>query len=59
MKTVTRTVLIADEGMLLTDGKTFCKEAYLGEGADASVWREVAKKEYDAIQAENEEINAD
>ena len=45
MKTVTRTVLIADEGMVLTDGKTVCTEAYLAEGADASKWREVPKNE--------------
>ena len=41
MKTVTRTVLIADEGMILTDGEKFGKTVYLGEGADASTWREV------------------
>ncbi len=41
MKTVTRTVLIAEEGKLLTNGSTYCKEVYLGEGADASAWREV------------------
>lgn len=45
MKTVTRTVLIADEGMVLTDGKTVCTVAYLAEGADASVWREVDEVE--------------
>ena len=41
MKTVTRTVLIAEEGKLLTNGSTYCREVYLGEGADASVWHEV------------------
>ena len=45
MKTVTRTVLIADDGMVLTDGETYCKEAYLGVDADASVWREVSASE--------------
>lgn len=41
MKTVTRTVLIADEGMILTDGEKFGKTVYLGESADASEWHEV------------------
>lgn len=45
MKTVTRTVLIAEEGMVLTDGKTYCKEAYLAEGADSSVWQEVPQEQ--------------
>lgn len=46
MKTVTRTVLYADEGMALTkDGVNFCKAAYLAEGADASPWREVPEEE--------------
>lgn len=41
MKTVVRTVLIADEGMVLTDGVSFGSEVYLAEGADASEWREI------------------
>ena len=44
MKTVTRTVLIADEGMVLTNGERVGKEVFLAEGADASVWREVSEK---------------
>ena len=45
MKTVTRTVLIADEGMVLTNGERVGKEVFLAEGADASVWREVSAEE--------------
>lgn len=45
MKTVTRTVLIADEGMILTDGENFGKTVYLGEGADASEWHEVPESD--------------
>ena len=57
MKTVTRTVLYADEGMVLTNGTTFCKAAYLAEGADASLWREVPKEEKEAIsESEGEEF---
>ena len=40
-ETITRTVLTADDGKVLTDGKSFGKKVYLAEGADASVWREV------------------
>ena len=54
MKTVTRTVLYADEGMVLTNGTTFCKAAYLAEGADASLWREVPKEEVKEELAESE-----
>lgn len=54
MKTVTRTVLIADEGMVLTDGEHYGKSVYLAEGADASVWHEVSE---DTILAENENNN--
>ncbi len=48
MKTVTRTVLIADEGKVLTDGKSFGKRVYLEVGADASVWQEVSETESEA-----------
>ena len=53
MKTVTRTVLIADEGMMLTDGKSYGKEAYLSEGADTSAWHEISEAEYEARAAED------
>ena len=45
MKTVTRTVLIADDSMILTNGENYGKEVYLGEGADASMWHEVPEGE--------------
>ncbi len=56
MKTVTRTVLVADEGMMLTNGETYGKEAYLNVGADASKWREITEEEYNAKMAESEVI---
>lgn len=47
-----RQVLCADDGMLLTDGETYCRAVYLAVGADAAHWREVpedaAPKEDDA-----------
>ena len=37
----TRQFLCADDGMLLTNGETFCRAVYLAVGADAAAWREV------------------
>ena len=45
MKTITRTVLVADDGKVLTNGNVYGKEIYLAEGADASAWREVPEAE--------------
>ena len=56
MKTVTRTVLVADEGMVLTNGEHYGKSVYLAEGADASAWREVSEAEYNAVMAESEGV---
>ena len=41
----TRITLYAEEDMVLTDGKTYCKEVNLAVGADASLWREILKSE--------------
>ena len=38
-------VLYADEGMVLTNGTAYGKAVYLGEGADASEWREIRESE--------------
>lgn len=59
MKTVTRTVLIADEGMILTDGIHYGTEVYLDVDGNPQEWQEITEEEYNAIQAENEAINAD
>lgn len=41
----TRQVLCADDGMLLTDGETYCRAIYLAVDADATRWREVPESE--------------
>ena len=41
----TRSILYADEGFVLTDGKAYGKIVYLAEGEDGSAWREVAESE--------------
>ncbi|MBQ8836654.1 MAG: hypothetical protein IJ002_04000 [Clostridia bacterium] len=50
-----RNVLIADEGMVLTDGENYGRVIYLAEDADAGAYREITQAEYDAIMAESEE----
>ena len=52
--TITTTVLIADEGMVLTNGKDYGRKIYLGEGVNASAYREITQAEYDAIMADSE-----
>ena len=47
----TRSILYADEGFVLTDGKTCGRVVYLAEGGSADVWREVPE---DEIQTESE-----
>ena len=39
------TVLLADEGMMLTDGSSFGSTVRLGKEADESVWYEIAAEE--------------
>lgn len=54
MKISTRTVLQADEGMVLTDGKTYGTTILLGVGRDADEFHEITKAEYEQIQADEE-----
>lgn len=46
--------LEAAKGMVLTDGKKYVKTARLAEGADASIWYEIAEEEYQKILEEKE-----
>ncbi|MBQ4556513.1 MAG: hypothetical protein IJA60_02565 [Clostridia bacterium] len=54
MKTVTRTVLVADEGMILTDGNHYGTDVILKVGGNAEEWREITKEEYELAIAESE-----
>ena len=40
-----RTILYADEGMVLTDGITYGKEILLAEGTDPGTFREISEAE--------------
>ena len=42
-----RTVLYADEGMVLTNGTDYGKEIWLAEGADPAAYRQITEAEYD------------
>jgi hypothetical protein len=54
MKIVKQTILTADEGMYLTDGKEYVTEIRLPESADQNEWREITEEEYNALQEEQE-----
>lgn len=41
----TRITLYADDGMVLTDGDTYCKVVYLAVDADAFLWHEIPESE--------------
>lgn len=47
-----RTVLYADEGMVLTDGKVYGRQILLGDGAETAAFREITAMEYEAVLAE-------
>ena len=54
MEEITREVLHAREGMLLTNGEIYCTDVYLKVGGDASAWREVPIEEAKAKLSANE-----
>lgn len=58
MKREVQIILIADEGMLLTDGKDFVKAIRLPEEADEKVWNEITEEEYAEALKEEEIENA-
>lgn len=46
---ITRTKLIAGEGMVLTNGTNYGTVIFLAEGESAYDYREITKSEYEAI----------
>lgn len=47
-----RTILYADEGMILTDGEIYGREIFLAEGMTAENFREIPEAEYEEIMKE-------
>lgn len=52
----TRTIIIAEEGKVITNGTDYGTTIVLAEGADASAYREISMDEYEAILAEASEV---
>lgn len=53
--TITLRKLTAAEGMVLTNGKAYGKEVYLGVNDSPDNWREITDEEYAGILAEEEQ----
>lgn len=54
MKISTRTVLHADDGMVLTDGEVYGRTIMLAEGRTVEGFHEITEAEHEAIVAEEE-----
>lgn len=50
--------LIADEGMMLTNGEAFGKTVYLATGDDGSGWSEISEEEAAIRKRDMEEAEA-
>lgn len=51
----TRTIIIAEEGKVITNGTDYGTTIVLAEGADVSAYHEISTEEYEAILAEESE----
>ena len=45
-----RTLIIADEGKVLTNGMVYGTEIFLADGESADSYREISREEYEAIE---------
>ena len=51
---ITRQVLCAEDGMILTDGETYGTVIYLAVGEEPSKFWEIPEEEYESMMAEQE-----
>ena len=49
-----RQILIANDGMVLTNGEIYGKEIYLADGVSADAFYEITQAEYEALMQEEE-----
>lgn len=49
-----RQILIANDGMVLTNGEIYGKEIYLADGMSADMFHEITQAEYDELMAQDE-----
>lgn len=52
-----RVTLIADEGMMLTNGTEYAKITHLAVGANEYEWYQIPESEYQQIMEEQEKAN--
>ena len=54
-ETFNNTVLIADEGEILTDGEIYGRTIYLAKNRSPEEFYEITEAEYEEIQKQNDE----
>lgn len=54
-----RTILIAEAGMVLTDGERYASIVYLAEGDAGTAWQSITREEYEARITSPEAETAD
>lgn len=50
LKKITQNILLADDGMYLTNGETFGTTIVLPESASVEEWKEITKEEKEALE---------
>lgn len=58
-ETITRIKLIANDGMVLTNGTDYGREVFLADTETAENWHEIIEEEYNEILKAKEQANAE